>query len=82
MKARGKRHNVVWIELERHNDDAKNVQAAEAGTKLLNKLGMVSSEFKWLGDRYIISSIPDGSYWDLPDDGHYFNLDYLTKDTA
>ena len=79
MKDRKKPHNVVWIEIEHFDDQEKNEAAAAAITKVLAKLE-VTGKYEWVESQkmYIFTS-PDGSFWELPEGGHSFNLDYLAK---
>lgn len=73
--------NRVWIEIERGQDDAKNVERAEAFTKMLNKLGIQSCKVEWNKTTkfYEYTNLESQSFIDLVDDGHFFNLDYLAK---
>ncbi len=79
MKSRNKRHNVVWIEIENHLDATRNIEAAKAVTKVLAKLGG-QGRYKWNENMDVYTFVlPDGSFWELPEGGHSFNLDYLAK---
>lgn len=77
MEDRKKRHNVVWIEIERFDSNDKNEAAAAAVSKMIAKLGATGC-YKWTKDGYVFQT-PDGSYWELPEGGHSFNLDFLAK---
>ena len=81
MKHQNKKHRCVWIELERHSEDEANELSALKGTQLLRRLGIEHDSFKWNSERgqYEYLMGPDGNhgYYDLPQDGHMFNLDYL-----
>ncbi len=81
MKNRNKLHHCVWIELERHESNGANEIAAFRATKMLRRLGIEHNSFHWSVPcqqyQYLMGENGNGGYYDLPEDGHMFNLDYL-----
>ena len=87
-RERAKGPNCIWIELARPpsnmNDPAQreafyNTQA-DLATKLLRKMGIPHAKF-FYSDRkccYCYSDNAAGSFLYLSDDGHWFNLDFLS----
>jgi hypothetical protein len=74
--------NRIWIELERHNDDAVNVRRAELATTMLRRLGDTISKFWWheAEQSFCITIDSAGSYLACSDNGHWFSLDFLGKE--
>tara|TARA_R110000823_G_scaffold146319_2_gene276623 strand:- start:412 stop:633 length:222 start_codon:yes stop_codon:yes gene_type:complete len=71
--------NKVWIEIERDADKAVNHERAEKFTNLLIKLG--SKNIIWFSERvnrYCVTTDEAGSFLELTDSGHWFNLDGLS----
>jgi len=80
MKPRDKGHNVVWIEIENHYDANLNTKAAKQINKVLRKLGLESGGYQWNEKMDVYTfTLQDGSFWELPEGGHSFNLDYLAR---
>jgi|TARA_R110000803_G_scaffold3237_4_gene11043 hypothetical protein len=70
--------NRVWLEIERDADEAINHERAEKLTNLLSKLG--STKEVWFNEtakHYCIVTDEAGSFVELTDNGHWFNLDGL-----
>lgn len=70
--------NRVWLEIERDADKATNHERAEKLTNLLGKLG--STKEVWFNEtakHYCIVTDEAGSFAELTDNGHWFNLDGL-----
>ena len=82
MKDRKKSHPVVWIELERTDDAETNRYNAVLATQMLRKLGVTIGQFEWWStektDTYVYIQ-EGGSFYELPEDGHFFNLEYLAS---
>lgn len=71
--------NKVWIEIEKGADKAINHERAEKFTNLLVRLG--SQNKIWFSERvnqYCITTDEAGSFLELDDSGHWFNLDNLS----
>jgi len=81
MKSRDKTHNCIWIEIENHQDAVLNEDAAKAVNKMLKKLDVTYGGFEWNqhAGMYHFVEYASGSFFELPEDGHTFNLDYLAK---
>jgi hypothetical protein len=71
----------VWIELPRPESQERGEELAIKANRLLNKLGTDSVKFYWdHEDRYwwlILNN--DSGYITLSDNGHWFDLDRITK---
>lgn len=74
--------NRIWIEIERPKTDAEGIERARLATALLAKLGIVRANAIWWNvnrRNYCYVTDDSGSYLELNDGGHWFNLDYLAK---
>ena len=85
MKPTNKNVHTVWIEIERGDDKEENQKRAELFTNMINRLRGGKQECKvwWFEEknRYAyISTLEDGSYVILDDDGHLFNLELYGRD--
>lgn len=83
MKDRERGHPVIWFELEVTKDAERNKQSAELANKVLRKLGVKHGQFEWWGNMHNdggFTYTTAGCYWELPEGGHAFNLEYLASD--
>ena len=73
--------NRIWIELERTPGEQEII--AELASKVLLKLGFNEYVKFWWSDKKkcycLTTGGPDGSFLELEDDGHWFNLDFAAK---
>ena len=70
--------NRVWLEIERDADEAINHERAEKLTNLLSKLG--STKEVWFNEtakHYCIVTDDAGTFLELTDSGHWFDLDWF-----
>ena len=70
--------NRIWFEIERDTDKSVNHERAKKVTDLLIKLG--STQEIWFDEttkHYCIRTDNAGSFAELTDSGHWFNLDKL-----
>ncbi len=73
----------VWIELEVPNDEAHAQAICAKANRMLQRLMPGTSMAFWRGQNgYCITVDSAGSYYDLPDRGEWFNLDYLGREGA
>ena len=71
--------NRIWLEIERDADKATNHKRAEKLTNLLAKLGSTKEVwFNEAANNYCLVTDEAGSFLELTDSGHWFNLDQLT----
>ena len=71
--------NRIWLEIERDADKLVNHERAEKFTNLLVKLG--STNQIWFSEavnQYCVVTDEAGSFLELDDNGHWFNLDGLS----
>jgi hypothetical protein len=71
--------NRIWLEIERDADKSVNHERAGKLTNLLAKLG--STKEVWYSEtakHYCIVTDDAGSFAELTDSGHWFNLDGLS----
>lgn len=61
----------IWIELEK--DDNMKLHAENA-TKLLQLIKIDTHKIQVRGDNYALVNMADGTYLELVDNGHWFNL--------
>ena len=69
---------MIWLEIERGTDKDVNHDRAEKFTNLLVKLG--STKQIWFNEavnQYCVVTDEAGSFLELDDNGHWFNLDEL-----
>lgn len=77
-KARGAAKSRVWLALELSGDADTNKQRAAQLTFLLHKLGVPDYVRVWVGERgYCLTTDASGSFLELVDNGHWFDLDAL-----
>lgn len=77
----------VWIELERADSFEDAQKNCELVNKVLKKIGVKDVEFFASDEqRYTCSfynlGLPDGSYYELMENGHWFNLEALANDES
>ncbi len=74
--------NRIWLEIERDADKSVNHERAKKFTKLLIKLGSKSMwQEVWFNEtvnHYCLVTDETGSFVELTDSGHWFNLDRLS----
>lgn len=73
-------NNRIWIELDKPSSKAHAEEQCRLANNMLAKLGKKGPQkFFWLpGSGYCYGD--DSGYNDLPDNGTWFNLDWLGKD--
>lgn len=81
MRNRNKHHSEVWIEIELTDSEETNVKNAEKFTALLHKLGIASYQrIEWNQKNYVYELFDQANgFIELADQGHFFNLDFLSK---
>lgn len=78
--------NRVWMELDRPENDEQGHARAAALTRLLAKLGFQprkGGETVWWWPekgRYCFTLDEAGGFVEAGDNGHWFNLDYLSRE--
>lgn len=71
----------VWVELQNRSNEY-NDGAATLATKMLHKLGYnesVKIEWSKRKDVYLLTINSAGEFLELPDGGHWFDLDFIAK---
>lgn len=74
--------NRIWIELERPANNSLGHARAELASRMLVRLGSnIKDAFWWNEEKqtYCITLDVGGSYQELEDNGHWFNLDFLGR---
>jgi hypothetical protein len=71
--------NRVWIELERPKDDHEGDKRAAQATLIMRAFGDAITTFWWNKRQgvYCLTIDTGGSYLELGDRGHWFNLDRI-----
>ena len=76
--------NRVWIEIERPSSNEEGHERAAKLSKLIKMLGLDYTDKAcwWYEDRQCYCFVTDraGSFTEAADNGHWFNLDYITRD--
>lgn len=75
--------NRVWIELDRPTSDEEGHLRAQLASTMLTRLGSPIKQTFWWHEKkecYCVTLDTGGSYQELQDNGHWFNLDFLGTD--
>jgi hypothetical protein len=77
--------NKVWIELQVSSDQEENKARAKLAHNMLKKLGIKSGTYDiiWWHERkqvYCVTTSEAGTFMEMGDKGHWFNLDYLGRE--
>lgn len=76
------KENRVWIELERSTKPSDNHHRADLASKMLKRLGVDLNKAVWFNEnknRYCFKTSSLGSYVDAPDNGFWYDLDFLAN---
>lgn len=68
--------NKIWIELDKPKDKLHAIEQCRLANLMLVRLGVKYGEFFVSERGYCFGS--NTGYLDLPDRGHWFNLDFLS----